>query len=47
MQNASWSLEYKNARLGYNDMHGYETETHIGGTGKSMVDAIYRFWLAL
>jgi hypothetical protein len=29
VQNARWSLATE-WRLGYNDMHGYETETHIG-----------------
>ena len=29
LQNARWSLGTE-WRLGYNDMHGYETETHIG-----------------
>ncbi len=29
LQNARWSLGVE-WRLGYNDMHGYETETHLG-----------------
>jgi hypothetical protein len=29
VQNARWSFGTE-WRLGYNDMHGYETETHIG-----------------
>ncbi len=29
LQNARWSLETE-WRLGYNDMHGYEVETHLG-----------------
>jgi len=29
LQNTRWSLETE-WRLGYNDMHGYETETHLG-----------------
>jgi hypothetical protein len=31
VQNARWSFGTE-WRLGYNDMHGYETETHIGDT---------------
>jgi hypothetical protein len=41
-QNARWSLGTE-WRLGYNDMHGYEVETHLGRYWQNaMVDAFYR-----